>query len=81
MKKAINKQMVRLGLLHENLSQTASGLNLVENRWLSIGEICEHLSFSTYIFKKRIYKSDMPAHRMGLQWKFQKKPKVNEWDK
>ncbi|GAB3285882.1 helix-turn-helix domain-containing protein [Parahaliea aestuarii] len=52
----------------------------MEDRWLSISEICTHLGVSNDTVYKWIDKHDMPAHRMGRLWKF-KKDEVDEWVK
>lgn len=51
-----------------------------EDRWLSINEICNHLGVSKDTIYKWIEKYDMPAHRMGRLWKFQK-IEVDKWVK
>ena len=50
----------------------------VEDRWLSIAEICEYLGVSNDTVYKWIDKHGMPAHRMGRLWKF-KKEQVDAW--
>jgi len=50
----------------------------MEDRWLSIGEICKYLGVSNDTVYKWIDKYKMPAHRMGRLWKF-KKDEVDEW--
>jgi len=50
----------------------------MEDRWLSISEICKHLGVSNDTVYKWIDKHEMPAHRMGRLWKFKKK-QVDEW--
>ena len=50
----------------------------MEDRWLSISEICKHLGVSNDSVYKWIDKGGMPAHRMGRLWKF-KKDEVDEW--
>ena len=50
----------------------------MENRWLSISEICKHLGVSNDTVYKWINKYGMPAHRMGRLWKF-KKDQVDAW--
>ena len=50
----------------------------MEDRWLSIGEICKYLGVSNDTVYKWIDKYKMPAHRMGRLWKF-KKEEVDEW--
>ena len=52
----------------------------MEDRWLSISEICKHLGVSNDTVYKWIDKGGMPAHRMGRLWKF-KKDEVDEWVK
>ncbi len=37
----------------------------MEDRWLSIADICEHLGVSNDTVYKWIDKHGMPAHRMG----------------
>lgn len=50
----------------------------IEDRWLSISEICKHLGVSNDTVYKWIDKHEMPAHRMGRLWKFKKK-QVDAW--
>ncbi len=50
----------------------------IEDRWLSISEICKYLGVSNDTVYKWIDKRDMPAHRMGRLWKF-KKEQVDAW--
>jgi len=50
----------------------------MEDRWLSITEICKYLGISNDTVYKWIDKYDMPAHRMGRLWKF-KKDAVDAW--
>jgi excisionase family DNA binding protein len=52
----------------------------MDDRWLSIPEICKYLGVSNDTVYKWIDKHDMPAHRMGRLWKF-KKDEVDEWVK
>lgn len=52
----------------------------MEDRWLSMTEICHHLGVSNDTVYKWIDKHAMPAHRMGRLWKF-KKDEVDEWVK
>ena len=52
----------------------------MEDRWLSITEICKYLGVSDDTVYKWIDKHGMPAHRMGRLWKF-KKEEVDEWVK
>lgn len=52
----------------------------MEDRWLSINEICQSLGVSNDTVYKWIDKNCMPAHRMGRLWKF-KRNEVDEWVK
>jgi excisionase family DNA binding protein len=53
-------------------------VNEMEDRWLSITEICKYLGVSNDTVYKWIDKHAMPAHRMGRLWKF-KKEQVDAW--
>ena len=50
------------------------------NRWYSLKEICEYLGVSRDTIFKWIETKNMPAHKMGRQWKF-KLDEVDEWVK
>ena len=52
----------------------------IEDRWLSVEEICKHLGVSNDNVYKWIDKHGMPVNRMGRLWKF-KKNEVDEWVK
>jgi len=52
----------------------------MEDRWLSVREICKHIGVSDDTVYKWINSYDMPAHRLGRLWKF-KKAEVDEWVK
>ncbi len=52
----------------------------LEDRWLSISEICKYLGVSNDTVYKCFDKHEMPAHRMGRLWKF-KKDDVDTWVK
>ncbi|MDD2336084.1 MAG: helix-turn-helix domain-containing protein [Geobacteraceae bacterium] len=52
----------------------------MEDRWLSINEICTYLGVSNDTVYKWIDRHKMPAHRMGRLWKF-KRIEVDEWVK
>ena len=50
----------------------------IEDRWLSVDEICKYLGVSTDTVYRWIDRFDMPAHRMGRLWRF-KKDQVDAW--
>ena len=50
----------------------------MEDRWLSINEICAYLGVSNDTVYKWISGHEMPAHRLGRLWKF-KKDQVDAW--
>jgi len=52
----------------------------IEDRWLSVDEICKYLGVSSDTVYRWIDRFRMPAHRMGRLWKF-KKDEVDEWVK
>lgn len=48
------------------------------DRWLSVEEIAEYLGISKDTVYAWITKKDMPAHRVGRFWKFQR-AEVDTW--
>lgn len=42
----------------------------IANKWYSLKEICEYLGVSRDTVFKWIDNKNMPAHKMGRQWKF-----------
>lgn len=50
----------------------------INDRWLSVDEICKYLGVSKDTVYKWIDRQGMPAHRMGRLWKF-KKDQVDAW--
>jgi len=52
----------------------------LEDRWLSVEEICKYLGISNDTVYRWINKHSMPAHRMGRLWKF-KQDEVDDWVK
>ena len=52
----------------------------VENRWLSMNEICQHLGISRDTAIKWINKIICPLYKIGRLWKF-KILEVDEWVK
>ncbi len=54
------------------------GRSRMDDRWLSVDEICAHLGISRDTVYKWIDRKGMPAHRVGRLWKF-KKDEVDDW--
>ena len=52
----------------------------MDDRWLSVDEICQYLGVSSDTVYRWIERFDMPANRMGRLWKF-KKTDVDDWVK
>jgi excisionase family DNA binding protein len=52
----------------------------IENRWYSLKEICAYLGVSRDTIFKWIDMKNMPAHKIGRQWKF-KLDEVDVWVK
>lgn len=52
----------------------------MENRWLSVEEICEYLGVKKDTVYMFIKDRGMPAHKVGRAWKFQTE-EVNDWVK
>jgi len=50
----------------------------INDRWLSVNEICKYLGVGKDTVYKWIDKQGMPAHRMGRLWKF-KVDQVDAW--
>ena len=50
----------------------------IDDRWLSVDEICKYLGIGKDTVYKWIDKHGMPAHRMGRLRKF-KKEQVDAW--
>jgi len=49
-----------------------------EDRWLSVDEIAAHLGIKRETVYPWITNKNMPAHKVGRLWKFNK-DEVNEW--
>jgi excisionase family DNA binding protein len=52
----------------------------MDERWLSVDEISEHLGVSKDTVYAWIAKKQMPAHKVGRLWKFQR-AEVDTWVK
>ena len=50
----------------------------MEDRWLSVDEIGDYLGIKRDTVYKWICVKGMPAHKIGLLWKF-KKDEVDQW--
>ena len=50
----------------------------LQDRWLSVDEICQHLGVSNDTVYRWIDRFEMPAHKVGRRWKF-KKDQVDVW--
>ena len=53
---------------------------MLDERWVSMEEICEHLGSSRDTVKKMIRLYDLPACKFDRKWKF-KISEVDEWMK
>ena len=52
----------------------------MNDRWLSVAEICTYLGIKRDTVYKWISKKELPAHRVGKLWKL-KVSEVDEWVK
>ena len=50
----------------------------MDDRWLSVDDMCAHLGISRDTVYRWIDAKGMPAHRVGRLWKF-KKDEVDDW--
>ena len=50
----------------------------MEDRWLTVDEICEYLDINRNTIYKWIIEKALPAYRLGRHWKF-KAEEVDEW--
>lgn len=51
---------------------------VVEDRWVTVDEICTYLSVSNETIYKWIDQMGLPAHKVGRRWMF-KKEQVDNW--
>jgi excisionase family DNA binding protein len=52
--------------------------NVSEDRWLSVEEIADYLGLKRDTVYKWIDRKKMPAHKVGVLWKF-KRDEIDEW--
>lgn len=52
----------------------------MDERWLSVDDICKYLKVSNETVYKWIEHRGMPGHRVGRRWKF-KAQEIDEWVK
>ena len=50
----------------------------MEERWLTVDDICQYLSVSKETVYKWIEKRNMPGHRVGRRWMFEKE-ELDDW--
>lgn len=53
---------------------------MMEDRWLSVDEIADHLGIKRDTVYKWISERKMPGHKIGRLWKFDRK-EVDKWVK
>jgi excisionase family DNA binding protein len=51
---------------------------MMEDRWLSVDEIADHLGIKRDTVYKWISERQMPGHKIGRLWKFNKQ-EVDKW--
>ncbi len=52
----------------------------MEERWLSVDEVADHLGVKRDTVYKWITRKKMPAHKVGRLWKFQRS-EIDNWVK
>lgn len=53
-------------------------MELIQERWLSVDEIAQHLGVSKVSIYRWAEAGEIPAHKVGRQWKFQRL-EVDHW--
>lgn len=48
------------------------------DKWINLSEIADYLGVTTDTIRNWIKKTDIPAHKVGRQWKF-KRIEIDEW--
>lgn len=51
---------------------------VASEKWVSLAEICEHLSLSRDTVKKMVNQQNMPGYKIDRQWRF-KISEVDAW--
>lgn len=67
-----------MAVAHRDALAQGGQMTDVQDRWLSVEEICQHLGVSSDTVYRWIDRSAMPAHKMGRKWKF-KRDQVDAW--
>jgi len=57
---------------------TVGNSKAMEDRWLTVDDICKYLNVTNETVYKWIEQRNMPGHRVGRRWMF-KQQKVDEW--
>lgn len=60
------------------MPRKAKKISPLDDRWLTVDEICSYLSVTNETVYKWIDQQQMPGHRVGRRWMF-KKDEVDEW--
>jgi excisionase family DNA binding protein len=55
-------------------------MDTINEKWANLEEVAKHLGVTKDTIRNWIKKSDIPAHKIGRQWKF-KLSEVDEWVK
>ncbi len=63
---------------HGHDSLLAKRINLVEDKWFTVDEICKYLNVSNETIYKWIDQIGLPAHKVGRRWMF-KREQVDHW--
>lgn len=62
------------------ITSLMSEVNEMNEKWSNLEEISEYLGVTKDTIRNWIKKTDIPAHKIGRQWKF-KLSEVDEWVK
>jgi excisionase family DNA binding protein len=71
-------------IIFDNLTiliKPIKGLDMgITEKWMSVGEIAEHLGVAAITIYRWLEKGHIPAHRVGRQWRFNQS-EVDAWVK